>query len=100
MISRVVREAVRQRVQETGHFIVDNYETYNQARYTERYKIKEVEKKDTHVPCGDGDPRVSQSTFRNPPDAATIRLYRILAKDTLKLCSTISCCLSPANCLP
>jgi len=63
MISRVVREAVRQPVQEAGHFIVCEYETYNQTRYTERYgkryaeryKIKEVikegfkevEKKDT-----------------------------------------------------
>ena len=70
MISRVVRESIHPAVQEAGHFIVCNYETYNQARYTERYgkryaeryKIKEVvkegfkevEKKDTHVPSGDG----------------------------------------------
>jgi hypothetical protein len=66
MISRVVRESVHPAVQEAGHFIVCNYETYNQARYTERYSkryaerykikevvkegFKEVEKKDTHVP--------------------------------------------------
>ena len=70
MISRVIRESIRPAIQEAGHFIVCNYETYNQARYTERYgkryaeryKIKEVvkegfkevEKKDTHVPSGDG----------------------------------------------
>ena len=70
MISRVVREAVRQPVQEARHFIVSNYETYNQVRYTdrygkryaERYKIKEVlkeglkevEKKDTHMPAEAG----------------------------------------------
>ena len=74
MISRVVRETVRGPVQDAGHFIVCEYETYNQARYTdrygkryaERYKIKEVvkegfkevEKKDTHVPSADGE-RVS-----------------------------------------
>ncbi len=70
MISRVVRETVRPAVQEAGHFIVSNYETYNQARYADRYgkryggryKIKEVvkegfkevERKDTHMPSGDG----------------------------------------------
>ena len=69
MISRVVREAVRRPVQDAGHFIVCNYDTYKQARYAdryskryaERYKIKEVlkesikeVKKDTHVPSDDG----------------------------------------------
>jgi hypothetical protein len=74
MILRVVRESVRRPAQEAGHFIVSNYETYNQTRYTERYgkryaeryKIKEVvkegfkevEKKDTQLPSADGD-RVS-----------------------------------------
>jgi hypothetical protein len=67
MISRVVREEVRLAVQEAGHFIVCNYDTYNQTRYAERYgkryaeryKIKEVVKegikeveKDTHGPAG------------------------------------------------
>ena len=66
MISRVVRPAVHPAVQETGHFIVCNYGTYNPARYTrrnsqryaDRYKIKEVVKeglkeveKYTHLPA-------------------------------------------------
>jgi hypothetical protein len=50
MISRVIRESIRAAIQEAGHFIVCNYETYNPARYAERngkryadrYKIKEV----------------------------------------------------------
>jgi hypothetical protein len=70
MIARVIRESIRPAIQDAGHFIVCNYETYNRTRYTdrygkryaERYKIKEVvkegfkevEKKDTHVPSGDG----------------------------------------------
>jgi hypothetical protein len=69
MISRVVREPVRPAIQEAGYFIVSNYETYNQARYTDRYgeryakryKLKEVVKesfkevkKDTHVPSSEG----------------------------------------------
>jgi hypothetical protein len=74
MIMRVIRESIRRAIQDAGHFIVCNYETYDQTRYTERYgkryaeryKIKEVvkegfkevEKKDTHVPSTDGD-RVS-----------------------------------------
>jgi hypothetical protein len=53
-----------------GHFIVQNYEIYNPARATDRAGnratsraninevIKEVEKKDTRMPFGDGD-RVS-----------------------------------------
>jgi hypothetical protein len=71
MIARVIRESIRPAIQDAGHFSVCNYEAYNQARYTERYgeryadryKIKEVvkegfkevEKKDTHVPSGDGE---------------------------------------------
>jgi hypothetical protein len=63
MIARVIRESIRPAIQDAGHFIIYNYETYNQTRYTERYgdryaeryKIKEVlkegskevEKKDT-----------------------------------------------------
>ena len=70
MIMRVVRESVHLAVREAGHFIVCNYETYNQARYAERYTkryakrynikevvkegFKEVKKKDTHVPSVDG----------------------------------------------
>jgi len=69
MISRVIREAIQPAIQEAGHFIVSNYDTYNQARYAERYgkryagryKIKEVEK-DTHVPAVAGD-RVSPQTL-------------------------------------
>jgi len=54
-----------------GHFIVQNYETYNPARTTDRAGsraisrtnikevvkegFKEVEKKDTHMPSADGD---------------------------------------------
>jgi hypothetical protein len=36
MISRVIRASIHPAIQEAGHFIVDNYETYNQTRYTER----------------------------------------------------------------
>jgi hypothetical protein len=69
MIARVIRESIRPAIQDTGHFIICNYETYNQARYAERYgkryaeryKIKEVikesikeVKKDTHVPAEAG----------------------------------------------
>jgi len=61
-----------------GHFIVQNYETYNPARATDRAGnratsranikevikegLKEVEKKDTHVPSDDGD-RVSPKSL-------------------------------------
>jgi hypothetical protein len=69
MISRVVRKPARPAVRDAGHFIVGNYETYNQARYTgrygeryaKRYKLKEVVKegfkevkKDTHMPSVEG----------------------------------------------
>jgi hypothetical protein len=63
MIARLIRESTRPAVQDAGHFIICNYGTYNQTRYTERYGeryadrynikevikegLKEVEKKDT-----------------------------------------------------
>ncbi len=78
MIARVIRESIRPAIQDAGHFIICNYGTYNQTRYTERYGeryadrynikevikegFKEVEKKDTHVPSSDGD-RVSSKTL-------------------------------------
>ena len=66
MIARVIRESIRPAIQEAGHFIVCNYETYNPVRYAdrngkryaERYKIKEgintgikELEKDTHSPA-------------------------------------------------
>ena len=102
MISRVIREAVRQPVQEAGHFIVCNYDTYNQARYAdrygkryaERYKIKEVlkesikeVKKDTHVPSGDGDrvsPKILVDIYRKQNHS--LPEVKALTSERLKKC--------------
>ncbi len=68
MIMRVVREPIHSAIQEAGHFIVCNYETYNPSRnaeryterYAERYTFKEVLKesinktKDTREPASAG----------------------------------------------
>jgi hypothetical protein len=50
MITRVIHQSIHPAIQEAGHFIVCNYETYNSpryaerntGRYAERYKLKEV----------------------------------------------------------
>jgi hypothetical protein len=44
MITRVVHEAVHQPIQETGHFSICNYETYNSPRYAERYSGRYAER--------------------------------------------------------
>lgn len=103
MISRVIRESIRPAIQDAGHFIVCNYETYNQTRYTdrygkryaERYKIKEVlkegfkevEKKDTHVPSADGD-RVSPKTLFEIYKQQNLSLPEVkaLTSERLKKC--------------
>jgi hypothetical protein len=76
MIMRVVHETIHPAIQEAGHFIVCNYDTYNSPRdaerytqrYTQRYTYKEVFKesknkiKDTHSPAA-RDACVSPNTF-------------------------------------
>jgi hypothetical protein len=103
MISRVVREAVRQPVQDAGHFIVCEYETYNQARYAERYGkryaerykikevikegLKEVEKKDTHVPSGEGvtvSPKILVEIYRQ--QNLSLPEVKALTSERLKKC--------------
>jgi hypothetical protein len=86
MNSRVVREAVRRLVQDAGHFMVCNYDTYNQARYAERYNIKEVIK-DTHVPSGDGV-RVSAKILVEifQPQNQLLPEVKALTSERLKKC--------------
>ena len=82
MITRVNTDlghlAGRSAGHQEGHFIVQNYETYNPARATDRAgnratsranikevlkeSLNEVEKKDTRLPSGDGE-RVSPKTL-------------------------------------
>jgi hypothetical protein len=99
MITRVIHESIRPAIQEAGHFTVCNYETYNQPRYgkryTERYKIKEVikeglkevEKKDTHVPSGDGvpvSPKILVDIFRQ--NNQSLPEVKALTSERLKKC--------------
>jgi hypothetical protein len=51
MIMRVVREPVHPVIQEAGHFIVCNYETYNSPRDVERYAERYTER-NTEAPEG------------------------------------------------
>jgi hypothetical protein len=102
MISRVVREPIHPAIQEAGHFIVTNYETYNQARYTERYgeryaeryKLKEVLKeskkeriKDTHVPSTEGvtvSPKILVEIYRQ--QNLSLPEVKALTSERLKKC--------------
>jgi len=99
MISRVVRPAVHPAVQETGHFIVCNYGTYNPARYTrrnsqryaDRYKIKEVINarikkvgEDTHSPAARNMPvspkillEIFQQQNQSPPEVKALTAERL-----------------------
>jgi hypothetical protein len=43
MIARVIRDSIRPAIQEAGHLIICNYETYNQARYSDRYAKRYAE---------------------------------------------------------
>jgi hypothetical protein len=103
MISRVIRESIRPAILDARHFIVCNYETYNQARYAERYGkryaerykikevvkegLKEVEKKDTHMPSGDGV-RVSPKTLVEifQQQNQSLPEVKALAAERLKKC--------------
>jgi hypothetical protein len=103
MIARVIRESIRPAIQDARHFIICNYGTYNQARYTERYGdryadrynikevlkegFKEVEKKDTHIPSGDGE-RVSPKILVEIYQQQNLSLPEVkaLTSERLKKC--------------
>jgi hypothetical protein len=86
-----------------GHFIVRNYETYNPTRATERAGnratsranikevikegLKEVEKKDTHMPSGDGvpvSPKMLVDIFRQ--NNQSLPEVKALTSERLKKC--------------